>query len=379
MDYLVIGCGLTGSVIARHLADKGNHIRMWERRSHIGGNMYDYIDENGILVHKYGPHVFHTNDVKESDYMKRFGEWVDFPIKCRVNMLGKVTPSPFNFQTIDDFFPGSQGDQIKRSLLSTYQGREKVTIVEMLESDNHIVKEYAEFLFKHDYSLYTAKQWGIQPKDVDPSILKRVPILLSYKDGYFDDVWQMVPRDGYTKWFEELLNHRNIDIELEIEALNHIRIEDDAVYVDGNIFEGVVIYTGPIDELFRKEYGSLPYRSLKFKWETVQTYRYLEAPLVAYPEVRDFTRITEYNHFPQKEAREVTSLAYEYPMMYEEGIHVEPYYPLLTVDSQKQYELYKSKAESITNLVVAGRLATFKYYNMNQALAAALEVAESIQ
>lgn len=379
MDYLVIGCGLTGSVIARHLAEKGERVTIWERRNHIGGNMYDYVDDNGILVHKYGPHVFHTDSEAESIYMKQYGSWVDFPIKCRVNMLGKVTPSPFNFQTIDDYYSSKDAECLKSELLREYKNRDKVTIVELLQSHNAVVREYADFLFKHDYSLYTAKQWGMRPEDVDPSILKRVPVLLSYKDGYFDDKWQMVPCDGYTEWFKELLSHTNIRVELNTEALDRISIICDAVYLDGELFHGVVIYTGPIDELFNKKYGALPYRSLEFAWKTVNEHQHLPAALVAYPEAEGYTRITEYNHFPQKDKKDVSSLAFEYPVMYEEGIQMEPYYPLLTTESLRKYELYEAEADSITNLVVAGRLAKFKYYNMNQALTAALEVAESIQ
>ncbi len=379
MKYLVIGCGLSGSVIARHLAEKGEQVTIWERRNHIGGNMYDYVDDNGILVHKYGPHVFHTDSELEYKYMKKYGDWISFPIKCRVEMLGKVTPSPFNFQTIDDYYSKEDGDFLKSELLEEYRNRDKVTIVEMLQSGNNVVKKFADFLFEHDYSLYTAKQWGMRPEDVDPGILKRVPVLLSYKDGYFDDKWQMVPSDGYTEWFKKLLCHKNIRVELNTEAMDRLSIKNKAVYLDDKLFSGVVIYTGPIDELFNKKYGTLPYRSLEFKWRTVHMYRHLAAALVAYPEAEGYTRITEYNHFPQKEEKNVSSLAYEYPLMYEEGTQMEPYYPLLTADSKQKYELYEEEAAGVTNLVVAGRLARFKYYNMNQALAAALEVAQAIQ
>ncbi len=379
MEYLVVGCGLTGAVIARHLADRGSHVTIWERRNHIGGNMYDYYDENEILVHKYGPHVFHTNSDDEANYMKSYGDWVDFPIKCRVDMLGKVTPSPFNFKTIDDYYPESEASIIKSELLRTYPNRDKVTIVEMLESENAIVRGYADFLFKHDYSLYTAKQWGMQPDEVDPSILRRVPILLSYKDGYFDDKWQMVPLNGYTDWFKNLLDHKNIELKLGVEALDHIEIKETDIYLDKSLYNGIVIYTGPIDELFGKKFGPLPYRSLEFVWKTEKVYRFLEAPLVAYPEAKDYTRITEYNHFPQKKNRDVTSLAYEYPLMYREGVEMEPYYPLLTADSMKLYEMYDSESKLVKQLVTAGRLAKYKYYNMNQALQAALEVARSLQ
>jgi len=160
MDCLIIGCGLTGSVIARHLAERGEKVVIWERRSHIGGNMYDYVDQSGLCINQYGPHVFHTYREELKDYMLRFAQWTNFPITCRVKMLGKETPSPFNYQTIDDFYPPEKAAALKQALENAYPGRDKASIVELLQSGNGLVKEYTDFLFEHDYSLYTAKQWG---------------------------------------------------------------------------------------------------------------------------------------------------------------------------------------------------------------------------
>lgn len=373
MEHIVIGCGLTGTVIARHLAEKGEKVVIWERRNHIGGNMYDYIDENGICVHKYGPHVFHTYQKELMEYMMRFGTWVDFPITCRVEMLGKVTPSPFNYQTIDDYYEKDKATQIKRELEKEFPSRDKVTILEMLNSSNSIVREYADFLFEHDYSLYTAKQWGIDPSKVDPSVLARVPVLLSYKDGYFDDTYQKVPIDGYTAWFKDMLNHKNIEVELSCNALDHIEIQNNNIYLDGQRYDGKLYYTGPIDELLHCKYGSLPYRSLKFEWKTEQCKRYQDGALVAHPEASGFTRITEYSHFPQKSLKGVTSLAYEYPLAYQEGKKNEPYYPVNNTKSVELYAKYFEELKSIDNLVLCGRLADYKYYNMDQCLKRALD------
>ena len=378
-DVLVIGCGLTGSVIARHFAENGKKVTIWERRNHIGGNMYDYVDRNGIMVHQYGPHVFHTDTAALANYMQKYDEWLDFPIKCRVSMLGKTTPSPFNFQTIDDYYSATDAVNLKKALLQEYPGRSKVTIVELLASTNFVIKQYADFLFAHDYSLYTAKQWGVSPAEIDPSVLKRVPVLLSYEDGYFDDKWQMVPRNGYTKWFERLLDHKNIHVSLNIEALNRLYICHQELVVDGSPFKGLVVYTGPLDALFEYAYGALPYRSLLFEWKTEPVEHFQDAPLVAYPEAPDFTRITEYSHFPQKERTNVTTLAYEYPLTYQEGCAIEPYYPILTEESQKRHKQYQALAQSIQGLICCGRLADFKYYNMDQALENALSICEIIK
>lgn len=377
MEYLIIGCGLTGSVIARHLADQGHQVSILERRNHIGGNMYDYVDDNGISVHQYGPHVFHTVNESLKDYMLIYGTWRDFSITCQVQMMGKITPSPFNYKTIDDYYAPKDAATLKTALERAYPGRKTATIVELLENSNPIIRKYADFLFAHDYSLYTAKQWGMQPSEIDPSVLKRVPVRFSYEDGYFDDPWQMVPVDGYTAWFERLLDHPNIQVELNMDALSRLNVKPNQgeIWLDGKLCSQTVIYTGAIDELFHMKFGPLPYRSLRFEWKTEPVRLYQGAALVACPEAKDFTRITEYNHFPQKNSQgEVTSLAYEFPVMYQEGSHVEPYYPILTEDSQRCHAKYMELVKRLPNLICCGRLANFKYYNMDQALAAALAI-----
>ena len=380
VDCLVVGCGLTGAVIARHLAEQGKKVVILERRDHIGGNMYDYVDENAICVHKYGPHVFHTYKEHLKNYMLRFGEWVPFFITCRVEMLGKVTPSPFNFQTIDDYYSPRRAAELKTLLEQTYGDEKSATIVELLCSDNPIIKEYADFLFAKDYSLYTAKQWGISPAEIDISVLNRVPVLFSYKDGYFDDTWQMVPKDGYTAWFSRLLNHPNIELHLNVDALERMRVSGTEILLDNEVFDGLVVYTGAIDELLDRKYGALPYRSLRFEWHTRNVERQLPAPLVAYPEAEGYTRITDYSRFPQKRQGDKVSMAYEYPLPYNSvNTNVEPYYPLLTNESIERHEKYLNELKRIPNLVCCGRLADFKYYNMDQALERALNCAKMLQ
>ena len=373
MRILVVGCGLSGAVIARHLAEKGKKVTIWERRDHIGGNMYDYVDEHGFLVQKYGPHTFHTKDKALYDYMCRYEQWQDYKVTCGAVWDGKYTPTPFNFTTIDTFFPPEKAGLLKEKLRQAFAGRPTATVLEVLEHPDQDIREYAEYLFEKDYAPYTAKQWGISPSEIDPSVLKRVPLRFSYEEGYFDDPYQIMPLHSFTAFFERLLDHPNITVELKVEALNRLCAEEKHLRVDGKIFEGTVVYTGALDELFGGIYGSLPYRSLRFEWKFSEEESLQKAPVVAYPQEPGYTRITEYKKLPIQQ-RKGTSYAVEYPLPYRGGERLEPYYPVLTEESQAQYEKYKSLATQIPNLICCGRLADFKYYNMGQALEQALRV-----
>lgn len=376
MDYLVVGAGLCGSVIARELAERGKKVTLWERRDHIGGNMYDYVDEHGFLVQKYGPHTFHTNEKKLYDYMCRFEQWQDYKLTCGAVWGGKYTPTPFNFTTIDTFYPAEKAELLKEKLKKAFSGRDTATVVEVLAHPDEDIRGYAEFLFQNDYAPYTAKQWGISPAEIDPSVLKRVPLHFSYDEGYFGDDYQVMPRHSFTHFFENLLNHPNITVQLGIDALERLRIRDGKLMLDGEVCRIPVVYTGALDELFDHEYGRLPYRSLRFEWRYTDKSSVQEAPVVAYPQEPGFTRITEYKKLPPQEGRG-SSYALEYPLPYDGTDSAEPYYPVLTEESQKQYAQYRDAAEKIPNLILCGRLADFKYYNMDQALERALETCDN--
>ena len=377
MDYLVIGCGLSGAVVARHLAERGRQVTIWERRDHIGGNMYDYVDEHGFLVQKYGPHTFHTKKKELYDYMCRFGRWQDYKLTCGAAWGGKYTPTPFNFTTIDTFYPAEKAELLKEKLKKAFSGRDTATVVEVLAHPDEDIRGYAEFLFQNDYAPYTAKQWGVSPSEIDPSVLKRVPLRFSYEEGYFDDPYQVMPEQSFSHFFQNLLDHPNIHVELGVEALDHIQIRNDRIFLDGAPLEIPVVYTGALDELFGGIYGRLPYRSLRFEWKYEEKDSLQDAPVVAYPQEAGYTRITEYKKLPVQTGTG-TSYALEYPLTYQEGTQQEPYYPVLTEQSQQQYEQYRRAAEAVPNLICCGRLADFKYYNMDQALEQALRAFENI-
>lgn len=375
-NVLVIGCGLTGAVIARYLAEKCNKkVKILERRSHIGGNMYDYIDEHGILVQKYGPHTFHTKKKELYEFMCQYAEWEPYTLTCMAEIDGKATPTPFNFQTIDDFYNSGDAENLKAHIKKYYGKKTTATVLEALSCLDPVIREYAQFLYDKDYSLYTAKQWGISPTEIDPSIFKRVPLRFSYDIGYLGDPYEAMPKISFVEFFKNLLNHSNIDIELNAEAMNHLEINEEgtSILIDGKDCSIPVVYTGALDELFKGIDGYLPYRSLHFdmKYEDIESKQ--AAPVVAYPQAEGYTRITEFKKIPIQNVKG-TTYAVEYPSKYNAEEKSEPYYPVLTNESQKQYELYKLRADKIENLIYCGRLADFKYYNMDQALERALDV-----
>ena len=375
MDCLIVGCGLSGSVIARHLAEQGQSVEMWERRDHIGGNMYDYVDEHGLLVQKYGPHTFHTTKKELYDYICQFEQWQDYKLTCGAVWDGKYTPTPFNFTTIDTFYPREKAERLKQKLTAAFAEGKTATVLEVLQHPDQDIREYAEYLFRNDYAPYTAKQWGISPEEIDPSVLKRVPLRFSYDEGYFDDPYQVMPVHSFPRFFENLLHHPNISIRLGVEALEHLAVKDDHLYIDGMPFDRKLVYTGALDELFGCIYGRLPYRSLRFEWRYTEKNSLQPAPVVAFPQEEGYTRITEYKKLPVQD-KPGSSYAVEYPLPYREGENGEPYYPVLTVESQRQFERYKALADRVQNLICCGRLADFRYYNMDQALGRALMCAD---
>lgn len=377
-DFIIAGAGLSGSVFARIMAEQGRHVLMLERRSHIAGNAYDEKNEAGILIHRYGPHIFHTNNEDVYQFVNRFSDWTPFKLKCEVEMCGKSTPSPFNFKTIDQFYEPDKASLIKQSLRLAYPDQVVVTVVELLNNDNALIREYAQMLFDNDYSLYTAKQWGISPSQIDISVLKRVPVRLDYEGMYFTDKYECMPTCGYTEFVKNMITHPNITVQTSTDALAYIALKGSSVVFDGlNVKpDGCFVYTGPIDRLFNNKFGELPYRSLRFDYQTLSKDSFQNAPVVAYPQVKDFTRITEYKKIPVQDISGKTTIAVEYPTPYNLKDGTEPYYPIPTETSSKIYQQYLSEVTKYSNLILCGRLAEYKYYNMDQAIASVLKTAQ---
>ena len=292
---------------------------------------------------------------------------------CGATWDNKCSPTPFNFTTIDMHYPKEQASRLKKELISEYS-KKTATIVELLKSDNKIIHDFAEYLFKMDYGPYTAKQWGIDPNKIDVSVLERVPVRISYDEGYYDDKYQVMPVHSFTHFFKELLNHPHIQIKLNKEALDYLEIKE-KITIKNKKQEFIVVYTGPLDELFSYKYGKLPYRSLHFEWKHEEVDSIQKYPVVAYPQELKYTRITEFSKLPIQNAKG-TTYAIEYPVPIDADS--EPYYPILTAHSKKMYEQYKSMACSIKNLYFCGRLADFKYYDMDETLSRALDLSHTI-
>lgn len=379
-DYIVVGAGLAGGILARKLAENNDKkVLIVERRNHIAGNTYDYTDEHGVKVQKYGPHVLHTNNDDVYKFITQFCEPIKYRTKCEAVIDGISTPSPFNFRTIDQFYDSEKATELKKKLLEYYDNRPAVTVVEMLESTDKEIRGFAEFLFEKDYRPYTAKQWDLKPEEIDPSVLKRVPIVLSYGDTYFYDKYEFMPKDGFVEMYKRIIEHPNITVMLGVEAFEHLSFYNDSILYDGVKIN--IIYTGAIDELFDYKYGILPYRSLNFEFQNVNTNSYQNAAIVAYPQAKGFTRITEYTKMPFQDGNGWTCVAYEYPVKYDRSADIgnEPYYPVLTSESQEIYSKYFEHSRQYKNLILCGRLADFKYYNMDQVILRALEIYKGIR
>lgn len=375
-NYYIIGSGIVGCVIARELADHGHTVTIYERRNHIGGNLYDYTDEYGIRVQQYGPHIFHTNDEDIYNYFTKYCHVENYNLVCGSVMDGQCVPTAFDFQSIDTFFPDEK-EVIKDRIQKIFKGRTSATVLELLECDDEYVQKFANFLYEKDYRPYTAKQWGISPSEIDRSIFKRVPILFSYGSKYFNDPYQVMPTNGYMELITNLVEHPSINIHLNTDGLDIFTFKNNNVFKNDTIIDGTLIYTGPIDELFHCDIGELPYRSLRFKWVHEDIDSFQDMPVVAYPQAADYTRITEYKKLPIQQVSG-TTYAVEYPLPYKTGQKQEPYYPVPSEESNILYRKYRERTNTIQNLICGGRLADYQYYNIDQAISRALGIASDL-
>lgn len=383
-DALVIGAGYAGAVTARELAERANmRVLVLERRDHVGGNAYDCPDEAGILIHKYGPHIFHTNDKRVFDYLSRFTKWRDYQHRVVASIPdgkgGRLQyPVPFNLTSLEEAFGKEEGRRLGDKLIAAYGAEKKVTILELRRNPDRSISALADYVYEHVFVHYTMKQWGQKPEEIDPNTTARVPVFLSRDDRYFQDTWQGMPADGYTPMFEKILDHPNITVELGVDALSRLELSGSTLKFDGAPFDRPVVYTGQADELFSFQFGPLPYRTLDFGFETHQTDFFQTHGTVNYTVDEPYTRITEFKRLTGQEKPGVTTIMKEFSKAYTGAAGEIPYYAIINPANNALYARYKAEADKIPGLHLLGRLAEYKYYNMDTITARALELADEL-
>jgi len=361
-DWLIVGAGYAGSVLAERIASQRNErVLVVDRRSHIAGNAYDYVDEHGVLVHKYGPHIFHTNSSRVWEYLSQFTEWHPYEHRVLALVEGKLVPVPFNLNSLGALWPKSAAARLEERLVNEYGAGVKVPILQMLGQQDREIARLARYVYDQVFHGYTVKQWNLRPEDLDASVTARVPVHISRDDRYFQDRYQAMPKRGYAEMFRRMLSHPNIALQLNTDYRDVI----------GQVRYRRLIYTGQVDEYFGYAHGPLPYRSLRFETRHEPGVLVQPCAQLNYPNGQAFTRTTEFKHMTGQTC-EGTAITAEYPQAHVSGQN-EPYYPIPMKTSQDRHMEYVRLAEQEdAETIFVGRLADYRYYNMDQVVARAL-------
>ena len=381
MNYIIVGAGLTGSVFAERLARNGNNkILIMDRKKHIGGTCYDFYDEAGILVHKYGPHIFNTASKTIWDYVNSFSPFLEYFHRVLGYVDGKLVPIPFNLESIERSFPSDLAGRMISKLLEKYGYNTKVPILEIQKQKDPDLQMIADYVYEKVFYHYTLKQWGMKPDEVGGKAMARIPVFISRDDRYFQNAYQGIPSYGYSYMIEKMLCAPNISIGLGMDYKNHIRLEPKTkrILFNGAPFEGQVIFTACLDGLFDYEYGKLPYRSLRFEFETLDKADFQPVATVNYPCNYSFTRITEFKKLTMQEHKKTTIMR-EYSTAYDpDHPEIDPLYPIPKQDNEEQYLKYRNKAYQYPQLIIAGRLADYRYFTMAETIENALSKVNKI-
>lgn len=376
-DYIVVGAGFAGSTIAERIATQmKKKVLVVEQRNHIGGNAYDEFDRHGVLVHKYGPHIFHTKLDHVWNYLCKFTEWTQYHHRVLGLVDGHLVPIPFNFKSLYSSFPKRISERIEEKLLERFSLNTKIPILKLIEERDEDLKILANFIYEKIFLNYTVKQWGVRPEDMDPTVTGRVPIYLSNDDRYFQDKYQAMPRYGFTKMFENMIYRENIYVLLNTNYKDIVKVDKDkgTLTVFDQPFHGKLIYTGPVDFFFDYKFGRLSYRSLKFEFENLSEDYYQSTGTVNYPNDYDFTRITEFKYLTGQRISS-TTIVREYPQEFEPGRNL-PYYPVKNRETKELYKRYLEESHRFSNVIFVGRLAEYQYYDMDAVTSKALKVFE---
>ena len=358
-DYLIVGAGFAGSVLAERLANVSKKkVLIVDQRDHIGGNAYDYYNKDGILIHKYGPHIFHTNSRKVFDYLSHYTTWRPYEHRVLASVDGQLVPMTINLDTINKLY----SLQLNSHQLEAFFESKAEKVSKIVTSEDVVVSKVGRELYEKFFKGYTRKHWDLDPSELDASVSTRVPTRTNRDDRYFTDTYQAMPAQGFSRMFQKMLSHPNIKIMLNTD---YKEIVDVIPYK-------TMIYTGPIDSYFNYCYGRLPYRSIEFRFETHETEFFQSTGTINYPNEHPYTRITEFKYLTGQRHHK-TSIVYEYPQA--EG---DPYYPIPRPENAEIYKKYLGLANTMTNTYFTGRLATYRYYNMDQVVAQSLSLFEKI-
>lgn len=355
MNFLIVGCGITGITLARKLAEDSHQVTIIDKKDHIGGNCFDYFNESGIDIHLYGTHIFHTENSEVWRFLSRFTQWYPYQHEVKALIDGQLVPVPFNFNSIEQLFPSSLASRFIEALLAEFPYNKKVPILKLRESKNKDLQFLAEYVYEKIFLHYTVKQWGVRPEDLDPLVTGRVPVFVGRDNRYFQAKYQGIPLDGYTKMFEKMLDVPGITLKLNLEFSKELIKGFDKCF-----------YTGAIDEYFDYQYGQLPYRSLRFDFLTFDRPYFQSNSVVNYPCNYDITRIGEYKYFLDTKCNS-TVVSYEYPEVFELGKN-ERFYPILNDENQALYKKYLALSEKELKVEFLGRLGDYKYYDMDKAV-----------
>jgi UDP-galactopyranose mutase len=381
---IVVGAGFSGAILARKIAQELDlPVSVIEKRSHAGGNMYDEVDSHGILIQKYGPHFLNTDKYFVIEFLLQYSELFYHCTKLLSFIDGKYVRLPFNFETVRQLAGAPDAEKLLAKFRKEYHGRDRVPVLELVDSNDGGISSYGRMLFEKAYKTYTAKQWGIPVDKIDKYVLDRVPMAMSYDERYLNKDFQYLPKHGFTKLFENMLDHKNITVTLHTDAVPHIAFDEEGKTVKyGGEDAACLVFTGPIDELLGFKYGSLPYRSLDIKYAYSAEESVLPSEIVSYPQAPGYTRSTEYRKimFDQSGARG-TVVATEYPLEYKKDAPAGniPFYPVITDESKAVYEKYLEDVRQYKNIFLCGRLAEFRYYNMDVCIEHALKYFENIR
>lgn len=378
-DCIIVGAGIAGATVARKLAEESNKkVLVLERRNHIGGNCYDKPDDHGILIHEYGPHIFHTGDEGVREFLSRFTKWYDFGHEVVAKVGDQLIPVPFNLNTLHMVYDKEKAERLEKKLIEEYGLDSRVPIMKLRESMDADVREIADYVYKNVFLYYTMKQWGQTPEEISPEVTGRVPVVISYDNRYFKDKYQSVPVDGFTPMFAAMLDHPNIEVRTGVDCSDVLDFEDGKIYFEKAEFTGDLVYTGALDELFDCKFGRLPYRSLNFQFEHLNQDSFQDHSVVNYTVSEDFTRITEFKFLTGQKDTDGTTIVREYPFAYTGAEGEIPYYAILNAENEALYEKYRLLTEDFDKFHLLGRLAEYKYYNIDAMCRKAMKLAEEI-